>query len=340
MDKTFGRVLPLPVIFQAPTIEQLAAHLKQEEWSESQFFIWSTYPSPVVPFQPTGSKPPLFWLNWGPWDFRVPRYLGADQPVYGLQHQSQDGHRARYTSMGEMAEYYIEEIRSVQAKGPYFIGGLCIGGMVAFEIAQQLRKENEDVALLILLDPARSRSRELLSAPKSPASPPAKIARFFNKFPRHLRALAPLGPREQLRYILARVETTIKGMCKDVWDKVGWTVRRVLCESFGRPLPPSLRTSYITSIYRKANQAYVPEVYLGNAVIFKTERRYDSGYTGWENLVAGGLEIEELDTDHNQVFKEPYVQIFSQRLNVHLNTAQRNVLEPEANGGCASSVVV
>ena len=141
IEKTIGRRLPLATIFQAPTIEQLAGILRQEEWSESQFSLWSTYPSSVVPFQPNGSKPPLFWFNWGPWDFRLPRYLGSDQPVYGLQHQSQDGHRALYTSIEEMAAHYIKEMRTVQAKGPYFLGGLCIGGMVAFEMAQQLQKQ-------------------------------------------------------------------------------------------------------------------------------------------------------------------------------------------------------
>ncbi len=153
IEKTSGRNLPLPTIYQAPTIERLATILKREQWSESQFSLWSTYPSSVVPFQPNGSQPPLFWFNWGPWDFRLPRYLGSDQPVYGLQHQSQDGHRARHITIEEMAAHYVGEIRAVRANGPYFLAGLCIGGMVTFEMARQLQKQGEKVALLVLLDP-------------------------------------------------------------------------------------------------------------------------------------------------------------------------------------------
>jgi amino acid adenylation domain-containing protein len=318
IDKTYGRLLPLPVIYQAPTIEQMARLLKPQELSASQFAIWSLYPSPVVPFQSTGSNPPLFWLNWGPWDFRLQRYLGSDQPVYGLQHQSQDGHRARYTSMAEMANYYIKEIRTVQAKGPYFIGGLCIGGMIAYEIAQQLREQNEEVPLLVLIDPARSRSRETVSAINNEPNVPSPINWLRDNLHRHLRELAPLGTQEQLSYALVRVEGRIKGMR----DKVGWIGRRILCEFLGRALPPSLRTAYIVSIYKRANQAYVPTVYRGRAVIFKTQGRYHSGSTGWENLVAGGLEIEELDTDHNGVFSEPYVQTLAEKLKSRLSDAQ------------------
>jgi amino acid adenylation domain-containing protein len=321
IEKTLGRRLPLGTIFQAPTIEQLAGIVVQEEWSETQFSIWSTYPSAVVPFQPNGSKPPLFWFNWGPWDFRLPRYLSSDQPVYGLQHQSQDGHRALYTSIEAMAAHYIKEIRAIRAKGPYYLGGLCIGGMVAFEIAQQLQKQDEEVPLLVLIDPAKSRSGELSSAFQGEPSSSSHIAWIRNKVYRHLRDLAPLGPQEQLSYALVRAQNRITGLR----GKINWMGRRVLCEAFGRPLPPPLRTDYIVSIYQRANQAYAPEAYRGRVILFKTQGRYRSGYSGWENLLAGESEIEELDTDHDTVFKEPYVQILGDKLRTRLNNIETNV---------------
>ena len=52
------------------------------------------------------------------------------------------------------------------------------------------------------------------------------------------------------------------------------------------------------------------KLYRGRAILFKTQGRYRNGQLRWGNLVAGGLEIQELDTDHDNVFKEPYVQIF------------------------------
>ena len=333
IEKTIGMRLPLAAIFHAPTIEQLAGILRQGEWSESQFTIWSNYPSSVVPFQPKGSKPPLFWFNWGPWDFRLPRYLGSGQPVYGLQHQSQDGHRALYTSIEAMAAHYIKEIRTVQTQGPYFLGGLCIGGMVVFEMAQQLQKQGQEVALLVLLDPSNPRSEKLSSANKSVPNLSSQITWFRNKVYRHLHELAPLGPEEKLSYALVRVNDRIMGLR----EKTSWFGRRVSCEFFGCPLPPSLRTHYIISIYGRARRAYVPKLYRGRVILFKTQGRYRNGQFSWENLIADGLETQELDTDHDNVFKEPYVRILAEKLNVCLSEAQSSV--PERRYSTADSPV-
>jgi len=280
---------------------------------------WSTYPSSVVPFQPNGSKPPLFWFNWGPWDFRLPRYLGSDQPVYGLQHQSQDGHRALYTRIEEIAAHYIGEIRSVQTNGPYFLAGFCIGGMIVFEMARQLQKQGEEVAMLVLLDP-RSRCGELSPAHKDSPTLRLHLTWFRHKVCRHARELAPLGPQEKLNYALVRVTGRIMALR----ETTSWIGRRLLCEALGHPLPPSLRTRYIQSIYDRAARAYVPMLYQGRVTIFKTQGRYSNGQFGWGNLIAEGSEIHELDIDHDSVFKEPYVQIFAERLKARLTETQRN----------------
>jgi aspartate racemase len=325
IEKTIGRNLPLATIYQTPTIEQLAGILRQEEWSESQFSLWSTYPSSVVPFQPNGSRPPLFWFNWGPWDFRLPRYLGSDQPVYGLQHQSQDGRRARHTSIEKMAAHYIKEMRAVRVQGPYFLGGLCIGGMVTFEMARQLQTQGEDVALLVLLDPdpTNPRSDQLSSGDISLPSLTSHLTRFRNKVSRHIRELAPLGPREKLSYAIVRVKNRIM----ELQGKISWFARKVSCEAFGRPLPLALRPHYLATIYQRAARVYVPKLYRGRVILFKTQGRYRDGELGWGKHIAKRLEIQELDTDHDNVFKEPYVQIFAEKLKARISETEHN--EPE-----------
>lgn len=325
LQRVIGECLPLSTIFQTPTIEQLAGILKQEARSGSQFSLWSSYPSSVVPFQPNGAKPPLFWFNWGPWDFRLPRYLGSDQPVYGLQHQSSDGRRALYTRVEQMATHYVKEIRAVQSRGPYFLGGLCIGGMVVFEMAQQLRKHGEEVALVVLLDPdpANVSDANLPSVDKDTSRLSIRISGFHDKLCRHLRELAPLGPNEKLNYLRVRVKD--RGV--RFQNRVSWIVRRFLCEAFGWRLPVSLRTHYLGSIYGNAARTYLPKYYRGQVVIFKTKGRYCEGQFGWENIITEGVEIQELDTDHDSVFKEPYVKVFAERLKAHLSKAQRNMAE-------------
>jgi thioesterase domain-containing protein len=78
--------------------------------------------------------------------------MGPDYPFYGLQSQGLDGKHPCHTSIEEMAAHYISEIRSVQSEGPYFVGGFSFGGLVAYEMAQQLRARRQEVGLLVLFD--------------------------------------------------------------------------------------------------------------------------------------------------------------------------------------------
>lgn len=78
--------------------------------------------------------------------------IGADRPVYGLQARGIYGGQAPHETFEEMARDYLAEIRSVQPQGPYLIGGFSGGGLVAYEMAQQLRASGEDTALVVMLD--------------------------------------------------------------------------------------------------------------------------------------------------------------------------------------------
>jgi len=199
--------------------------------------------------------------------------------------------------------------------------------MVAFEMAQQLQKQGEEVSLLVLLDPTNPRSEKSSSIHENVPGLLSRISWFRNKVYRHLRELEPLEPQEKLDYALVRVQNRIMGLRA----KISWMTRKFLCEAFGRPLSPNLRAHYIVSIYGRALRAYVPQLYQGRVILFKTQGRYRSGQSGWESLVAEGLEIQELDTDHDNVFKEPYVQILAEKLKVRLSEAQRNVTERQSS---------
>ena len=145
IEEGFGKQLIPAKVFQSPTIAELATSLCQEKQPAS----WSS----LIPVQPNGPKPPFFWVHGDLSNSFLPRYLGWDQPLYGLEHQSQDGKPALYDSVETIAAHYLGEIHSVQPNGPYFLGGYSFGAMVAFEMAQQLKKAGADVALLALLDP-------------------------------------------------------------------------------------------------------------------------------------------------------------------------------------------
>src|SRR5882724_5854815 len=148
IDKAFKVKLPLATLFEAPTIEELAGVLRREASTSS----WS----PLVAIQPAGSRPPFFCMHPHGGNVLIyrelSRHLGSDQPFYGLQSQGLDGGRAPLTRVEDMAALYVKQIRKVQSHGPYLLGGYCMGGTIAFEVAQQFQAEGERVALLALFD--------------------------------------------------------------------------------------------------------------------------------------------------------------------------------------------
>lgn len=148
VEKVFGVKLPLAVLFEAPTVRQLAELIRTEAATSH----WSC----LVPIQPKGSRAPLFCMHGAGGNVLVyrdlARHLGPEQPVYGLQSYGLDGSCAPLSRIAEMAALYLKEIRRLQPSGPYFLGGYCLGGTIAFEVAQQLRAAGEEVGLLAMFD--------------------------------------------------------------------------------------------------------------------------------------------------------------------------------------------
>jgi aspartate racemase len=148
IDRLLGCNLPIATLFQSPTIESLAFRLSSEDWMPP----WSS----LVPLHTQGSSPPLFFVHGQYGDvFRfvdLVRLLGPQQPCYGIQAVGLDGRRARHTRVEDMAAHYSREIVSFQPHGPIYLAGYSLGGVVGFEIAQQLHRLGRRVALLAMLD--------------------------------------------------------------------------------------------------------------------------------------------------------------------------------------------
>jgi thioesterase domain-containing protein len=126
---------------------ELARLLAQAETSLSG-------PRSLVPLKPTGERPALFARPGHNGDvfcyLALAKYLDARQPLYGVEPKGLDGGPLADT-VEEMAAYEVEQIRSSQAHGPYYIAGFCAGGAIAFESARQLMQAGEEVARLVLL---------------------------------------------------------------------------------------------------------------------------------------------------------------------------------------------
>lgn len=110
----------------------------------------------LLGIQPMGSRYPFFCvppsLSQGEILEPIARKLDHNQPFYGLLFSGVDGVSVPHESIREMAEYNIAAMRIIQPEGPYLLGGMCFGGIVAFEMAQQLYQEGSEIALLAIMD--------------------------------------------------------------------------------------------------------------------------------------------------------------------------------------------
>lgn len=144
IGERFGKSLPLNSLFQAPTIASFAKLLQ----SENEV----TGLKNLAALQSAGDRIPFFCVHGDEANHHIMRYLGKDQPYYAFFHQGEDGAQFQYKTVEEIATHYVNELTAVQPEGPYLIGGYSFGGVVAYEMAGQLRAAGHEVPLLAMFD--------------------------------------------------------------------------------------------------------------------------------------------------------------------------------------------
>ncbi len=269
VEKDFHKRLPITTLLEAPTIEQMAQLLQQEEWSP----LWSS----LVVLRAGASKPPFFCVHGiggEVLNYRdLARHLTPDQPLYGLQAQGLDGKHPCHDRVEDMAEHYINEIRSVQPAGPYYLGGLSFGGVVAFEMARQLHAQHQQVGLVALFDAWPTNYK-----PKVP-----RRTKFL-LLPTHLKVLH-LFRKVRNQLIVLKQKTSLMF------------------------LPRALKK--VRKACSKAATRYVPASYGGRVVLFRAVEqalnRSDDPFLGWDKLSLAGVEVREIVGDHVSMIAEPNV---------------------------------
>jgi thioesterase domain-containing protein/acyl carrier protein len=302
IETIFGKKLPLATLLQAPTVEQLTCVLRDEGAGAP----WRS----LVAVQPKGDKPPFFCVHALGGNvlsyYKLANYLGKEQPFYGLQARGLDGKQTPHSRIEEMAADYIKEIQTLQPQGPYFLGGHSFGGLVAYEMAQQLHTQGQKVALLVLSDTV---------TPKlyMGNTPPLKYQLSI-----HRLNLSQLKLKDQLIYILERMRWSSERLLKQTIDKFNWW----------RGCPSVAENPYqlIEEFNRHALINYQPQVYPGRVVLIRAIERSTSSYyeplLGWGELAALGVEVIEVPGHHATMISEPRVRVLAARLRNRLNQAQ------------------
>ncbi len=297
IEKEFGKRLPLATLYQAPTIEALAALVAQDKVSQE---VWS----PIVKINPRGSRNPFFCVGGNVIEVRnVSGHLGEDQPFYMLHWQGLNADQVMTAGVQDVAAAFIEEVRKIQPHGPYSLGGVFASGVVAIEMARQFHEAGEGVETLVIFN-------TLPSIQKSQSTGERTKSRIRNA----LRG----GPKKIWKFVSWRLQNLDD--IKPVLQKMLWKVSMKFFTAIDRPLPFFLRTGlYEEFLVERATNTYKPPTrYPGNISVFTTADlyqvlvKYPKG--GWSDAISGEVEINEIPGDACTFLLEPNVSELSEKL--------------------------
>lgn len=294
IERTIGKKLPLSLLFQASTVAQQSELLQKKDWVAD----WSS----LVEIQPHGNALPLFCfpgvggnvLNY----HDLSMNLGLDQPCYALQSKGLGMQEEPLARVEDIAEYNIQIIKSVQPEGPYCFCGSSFGGMVAYEIAQQLHALGEEIALVAMFD---------THGPNYPKRLPGmtrrkvRFRRRLQNLQKHLVNLRGLSMKGRFRYLRLRAPSLF-GRIR-LWANNKYQEIRY-------PLPEDLKK--VRKANKKAAQyGYTPPKFGGRLVLFRASHQpygiIPDPLLGWGEIAGDRIEVFEVEGHHDTLLWEPQV---------------------------------
>ncbi|MGI2902870.1 SDR family NAD(P)-dependent oxidoreductase [Tolypothrix sp. VBCCA 56010] len=307
IKKQLGQNIQLSALFQKSTIKHLASILHEQANNQTL--------SPLVAIQPQGSKPPLFFVHPVGGNilcyYELSLHLSSDQPLYGLQALGLNGECQPYTRIEDMATQYIKALREIQPNGPYFLGGWSMGGVVAFEMATQLLRHGDRVAMLAMLDsPAPVKSEKTAEIDEYDD---VKILVDFAMDMAQSAGKNLLGSVDQLQ-----------GLTQD--EQLNYFLKQARIANL---LPPDFELQQLRCLLNvfKSNvlalQSYVPQVYPNQIVYFQASDEVSNDLHNptlfWGGLSCEPIEIITIPSNHYTIITKPHIQVVVEQLNVFLN---------------------
>ncbi|MFF2044407.1 amino acid adenylation domain-containing protein [Kitasatospora sp. NPDC058170] len=316
IEQRFGRAVPLSALIAAPTVADLAQRLRSADTAPAAF-------DPLVALRSSGSRPPLFLAHptGGNVVCYVPlaRHLSPEQPLYGLQAAGGEAGSEPLRTVPALARSYVEALRRVQPHGPYSLGGWSFGGIVAFEMACQLKRSGEEVSHLIMIDSiALGPDGGRLVGGKSlltwffwemlwlggGSDVPAEDFREFDTEEETFAHIAQLAIRTGL----------LKPGDSDAALRRLFDVFQANWEALVGNRPDTIDQD-ITVIRAEGS---LPE--LLKPVHDIAGSQYRDPTNGWQRLTTGRIETVSVPGDHIQVVEEPYVQDIAAAITAVLRT--------------------
>ncbi|QDL11462.1 hypothetical protein DP114_29360 [Brasilonema sennae CENA114] len=292
IQQKFNTLLPLETLFQAPTIEHLAKLIR----AASQTLPFSA----LVPIQPQGSRPPLFCIHPGGGNILCYRELasclGINQPLYGLQSIALNPECQPHTQIEQMAAHYLEQIQTIQPKGPYLLCGWSLGGVIAFEMAKQCYSQKQSIGLLVVIDayPPHTITHE----PIDDAS--ILVEHFADNLPLSIEDLRRMELDEQLIFVTQQARQ-----------------QNLVSLDFDVNIAQHLLNVY--KLNDEAMKAYVPQYYPGSMVLIRARESNPSLASEWDALVER-VEHYEISANHQNILNLDNAKVVAEKLSALLQS--------------------
>ena len=316
LRKQFSVDLPLAALFETSSLTQFAAivarnmqdkpHLGKTSTASASlgkdFSNQRNWSALVTICAGDARRQPLFCIHGAGgnvFNFKaVSQKLGSDQPVYGLQPQGVDGYQPMLQSIEAMATQYIKAIRTVDPQGPYQLIGYSAGGVIAFEMAQQLRKAGANITLLAMID---------TRTPAAVLRKPGLLKKLF------------LMRHWSLRFALERLRP-LEGEDRRLDNNNVQVAQRLP----GQWLPPEQLEGHLFQHIVDVQNRYKPEPYQGSIVLYKAKNAtthflHAGERLGWEAYIDGQIKVVHIPGSHNSMMIDPNLTELSEALRQELN---------------------
>ncbi|HVS52164.1 MAG TPA: amino acid adenylation domain-containing protein [Opitutaceae bacterium] len=322
LEKQFGRKLRVAAIFQHRTIAQLAPLLRAAG-------------APAIPsaslveIQSRGERPPLYLVHgvgggmfWG--YSNLARHLGPRQPVFAFKSRGLDG-LAEWPTIEEMAAHYVADLKVHQPCGPYWLGGYCFGGVVAYEMARQLRAQGEEVGLLALMN----------CSPPNTAYERVDGWRSLRWQFGFLRNVGYLFGCFLFRWTMRERTEFVRWKLRLLRKKTGGVVTAPAGELDVTDVDEMVNLAAYSEEQRRLWQTHVqalkeyrPQPYDGKVTLFRTRGHallcsFDPHY-GWSELARGGVALRVMPGGHGSILDEPHVRAVAAALEQCVAETLRN----------------
>ncbi|NEP51000.1 MAG: SDR family NAD(P)-dependent oxidoreductase, partial [Moorea sp. SIO3C2] len=323
LQRSLGCNLRSTLLFDYPTLEALVDYLAVEVLnldnsipaSPNSKNSKSNYCSTLVKMQPHGSKPPFFCLPGvlgNVFELEpLARYLGNEQPFYGLRSLGLDEDIEPYTKMADIAAHHIKSIQEIQPNGPYFLAGHSFGGKVAFEIANQLRHQGRNIALLAIMDipvPVAEHEKDVLywDNGKYIRGLASMFERSFEQTLDLPSTLDSLSWEQQINLLLLALKKVGK-VFSEIELRRLFLVYKANMQAMAQYVPQKVYPNPITLL--RASEIHPEDDFLPDKKMTQKDPNW-----GWSQLSSQSLSFHTVPGNHFTMMKEPHIQRLAQIL--------------------------